>query len=112
MCVYIVSMNSQTIQPKLFAIAEPNRFNILQILKEGPSSVSEIVGKLGISQPHVSRHLRILAELGIVRVQKKAQLRIYSIEAQPFQEINAWLQSFSQVWDDRMDNLEEYLNKM
>lgn len=105
-------MNSQTIQPKLFAIAEPNRFNILQILKEGPSSVSEIVGKLGISQPHVSRHLRILAELGIVRVQKKAQLRIYSLEAQPFQEINAWLQSFSQVWDDRMDNLEEYLNKM
>lgn len=112
MCVYIVSMNSQTIQPKLFAITEPNRFNILQILKEGPSSVSEIVGKLGISQPHVSRHLRILAELGIVRVQKKAQLRIYSLEAQPFQEINAWLQSFSQVWDDRMDNLEEYLNKM
>lgn len=110
--MYIIAMNTQTIQPKLFAIAEPNRFNILQILKEGPSSVSEIVEKLGISQPHVSRHLRILADLGIVRVQKKAQLRIYSLEAQPFQEINAWLQSFAQVWDDRMDNLEAYLDKM
>lgn len=105
-------MNNNTIQLKLSAIAEPNRFNILQLLKEGPSSVRNIVDKLGISQPHVSRHLRILAELGIVRVQKKAQLRIYSLEAQPFQEINVWLQSFSQVWDDRMDNLDEYLDKM
>ncbi len=93
-------------------IAEPNRFHIVELLKKGPLSVSDIVQALGIGQPQVSRHLRILNEAGLVRVQKKAQQRIYSLEARPFRDLDAWLDSFSQLWEDRLDRFEDYLSDL
>lgn len=96
-------------QITLLTLAEPNRFNIVELLKKGPKSVGEIVKALGISQPHVSRHLRILSEAGIVRSRSKAQLRIYSLEAGPFQELDEWFDSFSILWEERLDNFEEYM---
>ncbi|QDS38242.1 ArsR/SmtB family transcription factor [Brevibacillus brevis] len=82
-------------QVTLLTIAEPNRFNIIELLKKEPRSVSEIVQALNIGQPQVSRHLRILSEAGLVRSRTKAQQRIYSLEAQPFQELDEWFDSFS-----------------
>ncbi|GIP54160.1 transcriptional regulator [Paenibacillus vini] len=107
--MYIVDMNTLALQTTLFTIAEPNRFNIVELLKLGPRSVSDIVEELKLGQPQVSRHLRILSEAGLVGVRRKAQQRIYSLEAQPFQELDAWLNSFSRLWEDRLDSFEDYL---
>ncbi|RXZ77667.1 ArsR family transcriptional regulator [Paenibacillaceae bacterium] len=96
-------------QLTLLTIAEPNRFNIVELLKKGPRSVGEIVQALGISQPHVSRHLRILGEVGLVKSRSKAQQRIYSLEAGPFQELDQWFDSFSILWEERLDHFEEYM---
>jgi len=79
------------------------------LLRNGAKSVGEIVQALSISQPHVSRHLRILSEAGLVRSRSKAQLRIYSLEARPFQELDEWFDSFSILWEERLDNFEEYM---
>ncbi|MFC7677364.1 ArsR/SmtB family transcription factor [Paenibacillus sp. GCM10028914] len=102
-------MNMTDLQLTLLTIAEPNRFNIVELLKKGPRSVGEIVEALGISQPHVSRHLRILGEAGVVRSRSKAQQRIYSLEAAPFQELDEWFDSFSILWEERLDRFEEYM---
>ncbi|KOP68200.1 ArsR family transcriptional regulator [Bacillus sp. FJAT-18019] len=102
-------MNTSVMQRTLLTLAEPNRFNIVELLKKGPKSVGDIVQALGISQPHVSRHLRILSEVGIVSSRREAQLRIYSLEAGPFQELDEWFDSFSVLWEERFDQFETYM---
>jgi DNA-binding transcriptional ArsR family regulator len=102
-------MNITTMQLTLLTLAEPNRFNIVELLKKGPRSVSEIVQSLNIGQPQVSRHLRILSEAGLVRARNKAQQRIYSLEAGPFQDLDEWFDSFSVLWEERLDNFEDYM---
>ena len=102
-------MNTSILQQTLLTLAEPNRFNIVELLKQGPRSVGEIVQTLGISQPHVSRHLRILGKSGLVRSRSKAQQRIYSLEAGPFQELDEWFDTFSILWEERLDHFEEYM---
>lgn len=102
-------MNITLLQQNLFTISEPNRFNIVELLKQAPRSVSEIVQALNLGQPQVSRHLRILSEAGLVRSRTKAQQRIYSLEAQPFQDLDAWFDSFSRLWEERLDNFEGYM---
>lgn len=99
-------------QLTLLTIAEPNRFNIVELLKKGPRSVSDIVQALNIGQPQVSRHLRIMSDAGLVYVERKAQQRIYSLEAQPFQELDAWFDSFSRLWEDRLDKLDDLLSEI
>lgn len=99
-------------QSALFTIAEPNRFNIIELLKRKPYSVNELVKELKLGQPQVSRHLRILSEAGLVQVSRKAQQRIYSLEPQPFQELDIWFDSFSQLWEDRLDQFESYLSNL
>ncbi|WP_225445975.1 ArsR/SmtB family transcription factor [Paenibacillus arenosi] len=102
-------MKTLPMQMLLFTIAEPNRFNIVELLKKRPHSVGEIVEELHIGQPQVSRHLRILGEAGLVGVQHKGQQRIYSLEARPFQELDAWFDTFSQLWEERLDQFEDYM---
>ncbi len=108
--MYIKTMNTSAMQLTLFTISEPNRFNIIELLKQGSRSVSDIVEILGIGQPQVSRHLRILSEAGLVKVRKNAQQRIYSLEAQPFQELDVWFDSFSRLWEERLDKFEDYMS--
>ncbi|WP_223260662.1 ArsR/SmtB family transcription factor [Paenibacillus ihbetae] len=105
-------MNTFAMQLTLSTISEPNRFNIIELLKQGPRSVSELVELLNIGQPQVSRHLRILNEAGLVKVRKNAQQRIYSLEARPFQELDEWLDSFSRLWEERLDNFEDYMSDL
>ncbi|WHX48550.1 metalloregulator ArsR/SmtB family transcription factor [Paenibacillus woosongensis] len=102
-------MNTSAMQLTLLTLAEPNRFKIVELLKQRPRSVGEIVQALGISQPHVSRHLRILGEAGLVKARSKAQQRIYSLEAAPFKELDEWFDSFSILWEERLDNFEDYM---
>ena|SRR5215211_3146377 len=105
----LAAVNGPGLQDHLMAIAEPNRFRIVELLGRSPRSVSEIVTALEIGQPQVSRHLRILKDAGLVAVRKQGQQRIYSLQPFPFEEISQWLESFSHQWVGRMDTLDAYL---
>lgn len=96
----------------LNALAEPNRLHIMEFLQAGPHSVGELVDHLGLRQPQVSKHLRVLVEAGLVEVERDAQRRIYKIRPQPFQELDSWLDSFRYIWEERFDRLDEYLQEL
>ena len=93
----------------LSALAESNRLQIVELLRDGPCSVGEIADRLRIRQPQVSKHLRVLSEAGFVEVHPLAQQRIYQLRPQPFHELDAWLGSYRHVWDARFDRLDAYL---
>lgn len=95
----------------LSALAEPNRLAIVEVLRRGPRSVNDIVGELGLRQPLVSKHLKVLSEAGVVSARVDAQRRIYGLERERFQQIDAWLDSFAALWDERLDRLEARLKE-
>jgi DNA-binding transcriptional ArsR family regulator len=105
--VYIINM--KTI---LNALAEPNRLQIVELLRDGPLTVGEITDKLGMNQPQVSKHLRVLSEAGLVEVQPIANRRYYKLKAEPLKVMNEWLQSFQKLWEDRFDRLDDYLREL
>ncbi|MES9685531.1 transcriptional regulator [Bacillus sp. AFS001701] len=96
----------------LIALAEPNRLQIVELLRDGPLSVGEIAESLGLKQPQVSKHLRVLSEAGLVEVQPIANKRIYKLRPQPLKEMDSWIKSFRHVWEQRFDQLDDYLNKL
>src|SRR5260370_25432538 len=87
------------------ALMEPNRLHIVELLRDGPLTVGEIAERLGLQQPQVSKHLKVLSETDIVEVQPQANRRIYKLRREPFQELDAWLQSFHHLCDERSDRL-------
>jgi len=93
-------------------IAEPNRRAILSLLASAERSVSEIEGELRMSQPSVSKHLRVLRDAGFVEARVEGQRRVYHIRAQPLQEVDAWLEPFRKLWTKHVDALEAHLNRM
>lgn len=100
-----------TVQQQLTAISEPNRFRIVELLRNGPRSVGGIVDDLGMGQPQVSRHLRLLAEVGVVEATRQAQRRIYRLRPEPMRELSDWAQQFAGLWSDRMDRLGSVLDE-
>lgn len=94
------------------ALAEPNRMHIVELLRNGPLTVGEIAERLSLQQPQVSKHLRVLSDAGIVEVQPSANRRIYKLRAEPFIEMNTWLESYRRMWEERFDRLDEYLNEL
>ena|SRR5919204_1451909 len=96
----------------LAALAEPNRLLIVELLRKGPRPVGDIAGKLRLNQPQVSKHLRVLTDAGLVEVHPIANQRIYNLRPQAFRELDKWLESYRQLWDDRHDRLNEYLQKV
>ena len=88
---------------------EPNRLHIVELLRDGPLTVGQITERLGLQQPQVSKHLKVLSEAAIVEVQPQANRRIYRLRREPFQELEAWLQSFHRLWEERFDRLDDYL---
>jgi DNA-binding transcriptional ArsR family regulator len=92
-------------------IAEPTRRRILDLLRQGEASVTDLVGLLGLPQPAVSKHLRVLREHGLVVVRVAAQRRIYAIDPRPLGEIDNWLAAFRQTWNRRVDALSDYLDE-
>lgn len=93
----------------LGALAEPNRLHIVELLRDGPRSVGEIAERLGLHQPQVSKHLRVLSNAGVVEAHPVAQQRIYRLRPEPFHELDAWLESYRHIWDARFDRLDAYL---
>jgi DNA-binding transcriptional ArsR family regulator len=96
----------------LTALAEPNRKRIVDLLREGPQPVGEIVVKLKLRQPQVSKHLRVLSDAGLVEVHPVAQQRYYSLRPQAFQELASWVESYRRIWEERMDRFDEVLQDL
>lgn len=94
------------------ALMEPNRLHMVELLRDGPLTVGEIADRLGLQQPRVSKHLKVLSEAEIVEVQPQANRRIYQLRREPFQELEAWLQSFRHLWEKRFDRLDTYLSEL
>jgi DNA-binding transcriptional ArsR family regulator len=91
------------------ALGEPSRLQIVDLLRASPLAVGEIAETLGIRQPQVSKHLKVLGESGIVRVEPRARRRIYDLQAEPFDQIARWVESFGHLWEVRLDSLGDYL---
>jgi DNA-binding transcriptional ArsR family regulator len=93
-------------------IAEPNRRAILSLLVSSQQSVGEIERQLRMSQPTVSKHLRVLRDAGFVESTVDAQRRLYRLKPEPLQEIDAWLAPFRRYWSAHVDALERHLDRM
>ena len=93
--------------PSLFTtLAEPNRLNIVELLRKGPRPVNEIVHHLRLNQPQVSKHLKVLADAGMVDVHPDKNQRIYSLKTKPFRELNSWLEKYRALWEDRFERVD------
>ncbi|MGH2471106.1 MAG: ArsR/SmtB family transcription factor [Candidatus Limnocylindria bacterium] len=98
-------------QATLSALAEPNRLAIVELLRRKPRAVGEIVERLRLRQPQVSKHLRVLSDAGLVGVRAVAQQRIYSLRAEPFKELDVWLERYRRTVDERFDRLDDILRE-
>jgi DNA-binding transcriptional ArsR family regulator len=94
------------------ALAEPNRLQIVELLRDGPLTVGEIADRLGLQQPQVSKHLRVLSDAGLVDVHPIMNRRIYKLRPQSLQELDAWMESFRRIWNERFDRLDDYLQEL
>ncbi len=93
-------------------LAEPTRRRILDELRRSESSVNDLVASLAVSQPTMSKHLKVLREAGFVSVRTAAQQRVYRIEREPFTRVDAWLEPYRQLWTKHLDALERHLDTM
>jgi DNA-binding transcriptional ArsR family regulator len=91
-------------------LTDPSRRRILDLLREREHLVGELVSDLGLSQPGVSKHLRVLRDAGLVRVRVDAQRRWYGLDPAPLAEVDRWLAPYRRYWADRLDLLERHLD--
>jgi len=96
----------------LRALAEPNRFQIVELLRDGPRPVGEMVNRLGLRQPQVSKHLRVLSDAGLVEVRVDAQRRIYALRPAPLQELEVWLERYRSLWEGSYQRLDAVLDEL
>jgi DNA-binding transcriptional ArsR family regulator len=96
----------------LRALAEPHRFQIVELLREGPQPVGEMVHRLGLRQPQVSKHLRVLSDAGLVDARVDAQRRIYALRPAPLQELEVWLEKYRRLWEGNFQRLDALLDEM
>ncbi len=92
-------------------MAEPNRRVIVELLRDRERTVGELVQKLDVSQPAVSKHLRVLREVGLVESRIDAQRRVYRMRSQPLRELDAWLEPYRAMWTRSLDALERHLDE-
>ncbi len=90
-------------------LAEPQRRRILDLLADGEQPVNELVAALELSQPAVSKHLRVLRDAGLVVSRQQAQRRLYHVRPEPLREVEAWLAPYRRMWAQRLDDLERHL---
>jgi DNA-binding transcriptional ArsR family regulator len=96
----------------LQALAEPNRLRIVELLLDGPRPVGDVVTRLGLRQPQVSKHLRVLTDAGLAEVRVDAQRRIYTLRPAPLQELQVWLERYSRLWEGNFQRLDSLLGEM
>jgi DNA-binding transcriptional ArsR family regulator len=94
------------------ALAEPNRLHIIELLRDGPRPVGDIVHHLHLRQPQVSKHLRILTNAGLVDARIDAQRRIYALRPAPLQQLAVWLERYRRLWEQNLQRLDALLNEM
>ncbi len=94
------------------AVAEPRRREILQLLARGERPVNDVVAALGLAQSQVSKHLRVLREVGLVTVRGSGQQRLYTLNAAGLKPIHDWVQPFERYWNESFDRLAEYLDEL
>ena len=91
-------------------LAEPRRRQILDLLRHGECPVGELVERLELAQPTVSKHLRVLREAGLVHVRQDAQRRLYRLRLEPLAELDAWLEPYRRMWNEHLDALQRHLD--
>ncbi|MEV0617496.1 metalloregulator ArsR/SmtB family transcription factor [Nonomuraea sp. NPDC050404] len=91
------------------ALAEPHRRQILDLLRDGERPAGELVERLDLSQPGVSKHLKVLREAGLVAVRTEGKQRLYSLRPEPLAEVDRWLEPYRVLWSQRLDALEQHL---
>ena len=94
------------------AVAEPRRREILDALAQGERSVTDLVDQLGVAQPVVSKHLRVLREVGLVRVRDEGRQRIYQLDPAPLREVYEWVRDYERCWNERFDLLDAVLDDL
>ena len=94
------------------ALAEPNRFRIVELLRAGPRPVNEIGDRLRLNQPQVSKHLRVLKHAGLVDVEPRAQQRVYELRAERLRQLHEWLERYRELWDERFEQLDELIEEL
>ena len=104
---YIKPMNAT-----FSALAEPNRLQIVELLRHRPLAVGQIAERLRMRQPQASKHLRVLAEAGLVQVHPLAQQRIYALRAEPLKELDDWLERYRRLWDERFEQLDDVIRDL
>lgn len=91
-------------------LADPHRRATLELLRERPRPVGELVERLGLTQPGTSKHLRVLRQAGLVQVRQEAQRRVYALDPGPLAELDDWLEPYRRLWNERLDALERHLD--
>jgi DNA-binding transcriptional ArsR family regulator len=91
-------------------LGEPSRQAILDLLRDGERPVGDLVDRLALSQPAVSKHLRILKQAGLVEARAQAQRRLYRVRVEPLVELDRWLAPYRRLWDNHLDLLEKHLD--
>jgi DNA-binding transcriptional ArsR family regulator len=94
------------------ALAEPNRLQIVELLRHRPLPVGQIAERLRMRQPQVSKHLRVLSDAGLVQVRPLAQQRIYGLRAEGLKELDDWLEGYRRLWDERFEQLDDVLRDL
>jgi DNA-binding transcriptional ArsR family regulator len=98
--------------PSTWAVlSDPHRRAILEVLRESPRGVGELVRITGLTQPGTSKHLRVLREAGLVRAHAEAQRRVYALDVRPLAELDAWLEPYRRQWEASLDALERHLDR-
>lgn len=92
------------------ALADPHRRAMLELLRESPRPVGDLVARTGLSQPGTSKHLRVLRDAGLVVARTEAQRRIYALDVGPLAELDAWLEPYRRRWERSLDALEHHLD--
>src|SRR5712671_2501887 len=96
----------------LRALAEPSRFQIVELLRDGPRPVGDMVHRLRLRQPQVSKHLRVLSDAGLVEARVDAQRRIYALRPEPLQDLEVWLERYRRIWEGNFQRLDALLDQM
>lgn len=104
--------NIQNMKNTFAALADPNRFRIVELLRSGPRPVNDIGERLRLNQPQVSKHLRVLREAGLVDVAPRAQQRVYELRPQPLRELDTWLERYRRLWDVRFGQLDDLVDEL
>jgi DNA-binding transcriptional ArsR family regulator len=94
------------------AVAEPRRRQILDVLAGGERPVNDLVARLGLAQPQVSKHLRVLRQVGLVAVRDEGRHRLYRLKGQPLKQIHDWVKNYERTWNERFEAMDDVLEDL